>query len=262
MALRKIVRIDEELCDGCGECVPSCAEGAIQIIDGKARLIRDDYCDGLGACLGECPQGALSIEEREAPSFDEAAVEEHLAKTRQKEEESPAQRPMFRPLPSAPGPAGGCPSARIMSLGDREESLSSPRPERSSSALSHWPVKLKLVPPGAPFLHGAKLLLAADCAPFALANFHSQLLEEHVVVIGCPKFDDYVEARAKLTEFLRSSGLESLTVVTMEVPCCFGYWKMAMEAATAAGVLGTLPIKQVVIGIRGEVLETREAEVA
>lgn len=262
MALRKIVRIDEELCDGCGECVLSCAEGAIQIIDGKAKLIRDDYCDGLGACLGECPQGALSIEERDAPDFDEAAVETHLAKAGRDEPSTSVQKPVFSPLPNGHGPAGGCPSARLLDLSAPSGAPSAPRSERSTSALSHWPVKLKLVPPGAPFLRGANLLLAADCAPFALANFHSQLLEEHAVVIGCPKFDDYVEAKAKLTEFLRSSELESLTVVTMEVPCCFGYWKMAMEAATEAGVLGSLPIKQVVIGVRGEVLETRELEVA
>jgi len=266
MALRKIVRIDEELCDGCGECVPSCAEGAIQIIDGKARLIRDDYCDGLGACLGECPQGALSIEEREAPEYDEAAVGEHLAGQRPKTE-APRRKAVIRPLHEGFAPAGGCPSARLLDL--REAPAARPPRRdaragdvRTSSALTHWPVKLKLVPPTAPFFRDAHLLLAADCAPFALASFHSGLLEDHAVVIGCPKFDDYVEARAKLTEILRSGGLRSLTVVTMEVPCCFGYWKMALEAAEAAGVSGSLPIRQVVIGVHGEILDERTPELA
>lgn len=257
MAVRKIVKIDEELCDGCGLCVPSCVEGAIQIVDGKARLMRDDYCDGLGACLGECPQDAISIEERDADEFDEAAV---AALHETKKAEIP-RKPVFRRLDGGHNPfGGGCPSAQIQEFDRPAPAPAQLRPIQAGTALSalvHWPVKLKLVPPGAPFLRGADLMLAADCVPFAYPNLHSDLLPDHVVVIGCPKFDDYLEARARLTEILRASGVRSLTVVTMEVPCCFGYLRMAQEAVAGSGE--KIPLKHIVIGVHGELRQVTES---
>ena len=255
MAVREIVRIDEDLCDGCGECVPSCAEGAIQIIDGKAKLIRDDFCDGLGACLGDCPTGALSIEKREATEFDEEAVQEHLDKG---QEEPEVKKPIFRRIAAgSPPPSFGCPSARLQDFGRPEPAAPRAPRESAASALAHWPIKLKLVPPAAPFLRDADLMLAADCVPFAYPSLHNDLLPDHAVVIGCPKFDEYGETLARLTEILRHSGVRSFTVVTMEVPCCFGYWHMAQEAVAASGC--DIPLKQVIIGVRGELKEIREA---
>ena len=186
--VRKIIEIDEELCDGCGNCVPSCAEGALQIIDGKARVIADLYCDGLGACLGECPLGALQIVEREADEFDEEAVEEHLAK--QKQQETVREVPAF---------SGGCPSARLQSFASPEStSVLSPCQEANKpvafegveSALSHWPVQIMLVPPTAPFLMGADLLVLADCVPVAFPTVHRDFIKGKAVMMGCPKLDN------------------------------------------------------------------------
>jgi len=246
MGMRKIIRIDEDLCDGCGLCVPSCAEGAIQIIDGKARLVGERLCDGLGACLGECPQGALTIEEREADEFDDAAVAAHR--------EPPAREPTPEPAHDL----GGCPSARLMQLraGPRAPAGPAPASAQHASALEHWPVKLRLVPPSAPFLRDADLVLAADCVPFAMGDFHAAVLPDHAVVIGCPKFDDYADGLERLTGILRHGGVRSLTVVRMEVPCCGGYWRMALEAVEASG--RSIPLRQVVIGVRGEVKPPRQ----
>ncbi|MEI7673365.1 MAG: 4Fe-4S binding protein, partial [Deltaproteobacteria bacterium] len=204
---RKIIRIDEEKCDGCGQCVPSCAEGAIQIVDGKARLAAEKYCDGLGACLGECPQDALHIEEREAEDFDEKAVEHHLKTA--------------APLPQdAPTLACGCPSARMQSFAKPMtacEAANKPSSHQGGvSALSHWPVQIKLVPHTAPFLKGADLLVAADCTPFAYPNFHRDFLQGKVLMVGCPKFDDADDYLRKFTDIFKMSGVKSVTVVTME----------------------------------------------
>jgi len=229
---RKIVKIDEEKCNGCGACVPACAEGAIQIINGKARLISEEYCDGLGACLGECPQGAITTEERAADEFDEEAVKHHLEKEQVKEE-----------LPC------GCPSATVAQFGRREMpevAVGIPRP----SMLSQWPVQLTLVPPGAPFLQGADLMLAADCVPFAYAGFHQDFLEGRALLIACPKLDDFQAHLEKLTEILRRSDVKSLTVVHMEVPCCFGLVHMAKQAIRLSGK--DIPFKEINIGIRGD----------
>lgn len=235
MAVRKIIHIDEELCDGCGLCVPSCAEGAIQIVDGKARLIGENLCDGLGACLGDCPNDALKVEEREAEEFDEAAVEQHL----EQQQPPPAPEPIHT----------GCPSSRAMNL--RPDPA--PRPRAAGpgeSALGHWPVKLRLVPPSAPFLRDADLLLVADCVPFASPDLHQELLPGKAVVIGCPKFDDDREGVERLAAILRHGGVRSLTVVHMEVPCCFGYWKMGEDAIEASG--RDIPLDQVIVGVKGE----------
>jgi Pyruvate/2-oxoacid:ferredoxin oxidoreductase delta subunit len=232
--IRKIVKIDEDKCDGCGQCVPSCAEGAIQIVDGKAKLVSDIYCDGLGACLGECPKDAITIEEREAPAFDEAAAQEH--DRRQQDEEA---------LPC------GCPGSAARTI-EREQAPAAQPAAPAQSGLSHWPVQLKLVPFNAPYFQEADLLLVADCVPFALADFHARFLQGNPIAIGCPKLDDanfYVE---KLADILRESSVKSLTVVHMEVPCCRGLTRIAAAAIDASGA--AIPVNDVTISISGEVL--------
>jgi ferredoxin len=250
---RKIIHIDESKCDGCGLCVPACAEGAIQIIDGKARLVSETYCDGLGACLGECPLDAITIVEREAEAFDEEAVAEHLARQKKEAEAEPEKA-------AEPGPVfGGCPSSRIMSLaeeGGEEESREDTGP-KSSSALSHWPIKLNLVPPAAPFLQGADVVLIADCVPFAFPDVHREFMKGKSILIGCPKFDDSQRDLERLTAILDQADIKSLTVVHMEVPCCHGYRQLTREALRASGK--DIPYKEVVISRNGELIEDREA---
>jgi Fe-S-cluster-containing hydrogenase component 2 len=233
--VRKIVKIDEEKCNGCGLCVPACAEGALQIIDGKARLISEKYCDGLGACLGECPQGAITIEERVAEEFDEEATKPHLEK----------EKPAIDELPC------GCPSATVTQF-ERHETTGTPIEEMSDqpSMLSHWPVQLTLVPPAAPFLQGADLVLAADCVPFAYARFHRDFIKEHALLVACPRLDDFQAHLKKLTDILRHSSIKSLTVVHMEVPCCSGLLHMVKQAMQLAGK--NIPLEEVTIGIKGD----------
>jgi ferredoxin len=241
---RKIIHIDEELCDGCGQCVPSCAEGAIEIVDGKARIMADKYCDGLGACLGECPNGALSIEERVAEEFDEEAVEEHLAS---KEKEEPGEQATM---------ACGCPSTQIRSFVPTLscESTNEPAVEESpQSALSHWPVQIRLVPPTAPFLKGADLLVAADCTPIAYPNFHRDFLKGKAVMVGCPKFDDVQGYVEKFAEIFSVADIRSVTVVDMEVPCCSALPMIVKRGMKAAGK--DIPVEEVVISARGEILK-------
>jgi ferredoxin len=227
--LRKIVLIDEEKCNGCGACVPSCAEGALQIIDGKARLVSETYCDGLGACLGKCPEEAITVEERYASDFDEEAVEQHLAATR--------KETVVHARPAA--------STAEIEGTEYSEAVSEP------SRLGHWPVQLALIAPGAPFLKNADVVLAADCVAFAYAGFHRDFLTDHSLIIACPKLDDFQAHLAKLTEVLKKSGIKSLTVVHMEVPCCGGLAYMAREAIKASGC--TIPMHDVMIGVRGEI---------
>ena len=240
---RKIIEIDDELCDGCGQCVPSCAEGAIEIIDGKARLVADKYCDGLGACVGECPTGALSVVEREADEFDEEAVEEFL-KTRDSKEHAQETH-----LPC------GCPSTQVQSFlarltGEEErESVSKPG---TTSALSHWPIQIALVPPTAPFLKGADLLVAADCTPFTYPNFHQDFLKGKVLMVGCPKLDDVQPYIQKFAAIFNTADIKSITVVVIEVPCCQGLPLIVKKAMTLAGK--KIPVEQVVIGTRGDLL--------
>lgn len=234
--LRKIVIIDEELCDGCGVCVPSCAEGAIQIIDGKAKLISEKYCDGLGACLGECPLGAITIEEREVVEFDEEAVNLHLAEEEQAEDELPC----------------GCPSATVTQFeGSEATGAAVIDAVHQQSMLTQWPVQLTLVPPTAPFLQGADLVLVADCVPFAYAGFHQDFLRGSALLVACPKLDDFQAHLRKLTEILKHAQLKSLTVVIMEVPCCSGLAHMAQQAIQLSGK--DIPLKEVIIGIRGDI---------
>lgn len=244
MAQRAIVKIDQSKCNGCGQCVPACAEGAIQIIEGKARLVSELYCDGLGACLGHCPQGAITLEHREAVPFDEAAAQTHAKQG---------------PAPPSHSHAGGCPGMAVQSLlplvTPAERAL--PRTEGSEeppSALSHWPVQLSLVPPGAPFLREADLLLVADCVPVAYANFHQRFLRGRPLVLGCPKLDNPQAYVDKLAAILSTASVRSLTVLHMEVPCCSGLVRIAQAALARSGQ--SIPLETITISRRGEILET------
>jgi ferredoxin len=227
---RKIIKIDDELCDGCGACVPSCAEGAIEVVDGKAKVVAEKYCDGLGACLGECPKGALTVEERVAEEFDEEAVEEYLST---KKDEEPIQELVM---------ACGCPSSQIKTLMPEEQ-----------STLSHWPVQIKLVPPTAPFLKGAHLLVAADCTAVAYPNFHRDFLKGKAVMIGCPKFDDVQEYVEKFAQIFKVANIKSVTIADMEVPCCSALPRIVKRGMNMAGK--SLPMEEVVISSSGEILK-------
>jgi len=247
---RKIIQIDEEKCDGCGLCVPSCAEGALQIVDGKARLIAEVYCDGLGACLGECPNDALKVIEREAEDFDEKAVEKHL-------EHLKAGYPLK--IHEEPAMACGCPSTHIQTFAPAKTAREARHPgttQATPSALTHWPVQIRLVPPTAPFLKGADLLVAADCTPVAYPNFHRDFLDGKVVMVGCPKFDDVQAYVQKFTDIFNTAGIKSIEVVTMEVPCCQGLPLIVKKGLELAGK--KIPLSQVIISTRGEVLKRQK----
>jgi len=241
--IRKIIEIDEELCDGCGNCVPSCAEGAIQIIDGKAKVVKDQYCDGLGACLGECPQDALKLVEREAEAFDEEAVEAFLESRKEKEQASPATS------------GCGCPSEQLMTFPKAGSCQAANKPARmnaTGSALGHWPVQIRLVPPTAPFLKEADLLVTADCVPVAYASFHEDFLKDKVVMMGCPKFDDVDSYVEKFTQIFAANTINSITVLIMEVPCCSGLPGILKRAMELAGK--EIELSTTVISTRGEIL--------
>jgi Fe-S-cluster-containing hydrogenase component 2 len=236
--MRKIIEIDEEKCDGCGLCVPACAEGSLQVIDGKARVVAENLCDGLGACLGECPRGALRIVEREAAEFDEAAVEAHLAGL----EEKPAAA------------LGTCPSAGIRLFApaaacDRANTPQAFEHPAEAGALGHWPIQIRLVPPHAPFLKNAELLVLADCAAVAVANLHQDFRPGRAVLMGCPKFDDVADSIARLTAIFRGAGIRRITILRMEVPCCGGLPHIVKKALEASGA--DIPIEEIVVGCRG-----------
>ena len=225
--IRKIIKIDEEKCNGCGLCASACHEGAIDIIDGKAKLVRENFCDGFGDCLPNCPTGAISFEEREAPAYDEAAVKD---------------------------PAGGCPGSRMKQF-KREEA---PQPEavttgyRPVSRLNQWPCQIKLLPTKAAFFEGAKLLIAADCTAYAYANMHEEFMKGRITLIGCPKLDavDYTE---KLTAIIRDNDIKSVTIVRMEVPCCGGLQRAAENALKASGKF--IPWQVITISTDGRILD-------
>ena len=245
MAIRKIIKIDETKCDGCGLCIVDCPEGALKLVDGKARVVKDSYCDGLGACLGACPVDALTIEEREADDFDEEAVEQHLA----------TSKPQPAAMPVLPG-GGGCPGSAMRQMerpvpGDAVA-------DEIPSQLRHWPIQLTLVPPGAPFLQGADLLLAADCVPFALPDFHARFLQGRSVVVGCPKLDNPQAYVDKLTAIFQQSSLRSLTIVHMEVPCCTGLCQIAKLAKENAR--SDVPVKEITVSVDGRVIDQRQWE--
>jgi Pyruvate/2-oxoacid:ferredoxin oxidoreductase delta subunit len=237
MAVRNIVRIDEAKCNGCGQCVTACAEGAIAIIDGKARLVSEIYCDGLGACLGTCPEDAITIEHRDADAFDEKATEEHLAKKKA----------------SAVSPGGmGCPGSRAMKFAKRQGSPDEASAGPVDSELTQWPVQLSLVGPNAPYFANADLLLVADCVPFAMADFHKRFLRDHAITVGCPKLDDVEFYIEKLAAIIAKNNLNSLTVIHMQVPCCSGLTYIAKQAIARAE--SQLEFEDITIGLQGEVL--------
>ncbi len=238
MSKRKIVKIDEAKCNGCGLCIPSCAEGALQIVNGKAKIVKDMYCDGLGACLGHCPQGAITIIEREAENFNEKAVIKHVEEMKKKKEE----RVMKDNIPC------GCPGAMLKSF-DTQTKKNIHEKIEVGSEITQWPVQLMLVPASAPFLNKCDLLVCADCVPFAYANFHQDLLAGKKMLIGCPKLDDLELYIDKLTEIIKNQNLNSLTVAIMEVPCCGGLLFAVEEAVKRAGV--DIKINKQIIGIRG-----------
>lgn len=241
---RKIIKIDEEKCTGCGLCVPGCAEGAIQIIDGKARLVSDVYCDGLGACLGECPEGALSMEERDAAPFDDKLVQEHLAKT--------SGKTTAHGLPVMPQP--GCPGSASMALERKTAPATSAASHLAQpSELGHWPVQLHLVNPAADFFRGQDVVLAADCVAYALSDFHQRFLKGKSLAIACPKLDDgqdeYIEKIHRLAD---EAKINTLTALMMQVPCCRGLAQIAQAGLQKAK--RKVPLKAVIVGIRGEIL--------
>ena len=273
--VRSIIKIEEEKCTGCAECIPNCPEGALQIIDGKARLISDLFCDGLGACIGHCPEGAITIEEREAEPYDEKktmanivkhgentviAHLKHLKEHGETEllslaieylEENNIPVPGFE-KPAAPFPAtGGCPGSRMMQFDqpatETEEAGTGPA---MASQLRQWPIQIHLVPPNAPYFKDADLLVAADCVPFAYADFHRDLLKGKIVMVGCPKLDDsqfYIE---KMTQIFTANDIKSITCAHMEVPCCLGLANVVQSALEKAGK--DIPYEDVTIGIKGD----------
>ena len=247
---RKIIEIDESLCNGCGSCIVSCAEGALALVDGKAKLVSESYCDGLGACLGECPTGALRIVERTAEDFDEAAVQAYLETRGQSEDRQSEQLPC------------GCPSTRLQSFAGQEACAHANQPRvhhAEKSSLSHWPVQIRLVPASAPFLKHADLLVAADCTPFAYPTLHQDFLRGKVALVGCPKFDDAQSYVEKFTDIFSKADINSVTVLVMEVPCCHGLPMIVRQAMKNAGKI--IPLEMVVIGVQGDILQ-RQALVA
>ena len=250
---RLLIKIDEELCNGCGACIPGCEEGALQLIDGKAKLVAEKYCDGLGNCLGHCPTGALTLEEVDADPFDEDAVEDLL-------------KELGRPsLKEAQGqqPTGGCPSARVMQMNTQAAPhsgpASGPTPEKlkslqpvGDSALNTWPIQIRLVPDDAPFLADGHLLIAADCVPPAFPAFQEKYLPGRVLLLGCPKFDDVESYRQKLASIFRKNRVSSLTVLEMDVPCCSNMHRLVEAALREAGA--DIPGILVTVGRNGQEL--------
>lgn len=229
MAKRKIVKIDEGKCDGCGLCIPNCAEGAIKIVGGKAKLVSDALCDGLGACLGHCPKGAITIEERDAGDFEEKEV----------------MRKHVHGL-------SGCPGSKVLNLCRLSEKAVSSAGNKTGtgSRLANWPVQIKLVPTDAPYFENADLLVAADCVPFAYPEFHEKLLKGKVLMAGCPKLDDLEAYKEKISVIIKDNTIKSITYAHMEVPCCFGLVGVIQSAISDSGK--KIPFKEIVISIKGE----------
>ena len=268
--IRKIIRIDEEKCNGCGLCATACHEGAIDMVNGKAKLVRENYCDGLGDCLPGCPTGAITFEEREAPEYDDAAVKKTQEESRKAamtmtteeimkiEDENERRKLMTAKMKEEGGmhhAHGGCPGSRSMQF-HREESCETEAETHTSakpvSRLAQWPCQIKLVPTQAPFFDGAKLLIAADCTAYAYANMHEDFMKGRTTVIGCPKLDD-IDYSEKLTEIIASNDIKEVTIVRMEVPCCGGLEQAAKNALQASGKF--IPWQVVTISRDGRILD-------
>jgi ferredoxin len=265
-ARRQIITIDEAKCDGCGNCVPSCAEGALQVIDGKARLMKQSFCDGLGACLGDCPQGALAVVEMEVDAYDEPAVLSHLAQIDPRPVDKHVAHLRSHGMASSHNPApigvAACPSVQMRAWDEPSpgqktttaiplHDLAAPAPAqpRVRSELRQWPVQLHLIPVQAPYFAGADLALIADCVPFAAPNTHADYIRGHAIAVGCPKLDDGRAYIAKLTQILRQNDIRSITVVRMEVPCCGGLTYIAQQALAASGK--EIPLTSLVVDVQG-----------
>lgn len=287
MVKRKIIKIDEDLCTGCGECIPNCPEGAIQIIDDKARIISDIFCDGLGACIGHCPVDAITIEEREAEEYSERKVMEnvvkqgpnvikaHLEHLRDHDQheylqqaidylkeynfEIPIEEPTPQECKTEPPLPCGCPGSAVQDLSSEHQDISSQCVDHvkelppAVSQLRQWPVQLMLVPPTMPYLKGADILITADCVPFAYPNYHNDLLKGKIVMVGCPKFDKVDYYKDKLIEIFKTDDIKSVTVTIMEVPCCFGLYQLVSDAIKESNM--DIPLKKIVIGVKGDILE-------
>lgn len=236
--IRKIIKIDENKCNGCGACAAACHEGAVEMIDGKAVLTREDYCDGLGDCLPECPTGAISFEEREAPAYDEAAV---LAAKQKKTKGK-----------DTPMPHTGCPGTQVRQMAHSKTENAPSHAPAGVSRLGQWPCQIKLVPVNAPYFNGAKLLIAADCTAYAYANIHEDFMKGKVTLIGCPKLDS-VDYSEKLMEIIRNNDIKSVTILRMEVPCCGGLEMTAKKALQESGKF--IPWQTMTISIDGKILE-------
>jgi len=269
MSKRKIIKINEKKCNGCGLCIPNCPEGALQIIDDKARLISDLFCDGLGACIGHCPEGAITIEEREAEPYNEEKVMKNIIKagpntikahlkhlkdhgeTKFLDQAIDVLKKKGIEIPNLEEKMEtqcGCPGAAIREV---NTDSSAENNAEQSSALRQWPVQLTLLPAQAPFFDNAHLLVSADCVPFANPNFHIKLLNGKSLVIGCPKLDDIEAYKEKLTEIFKNNNVKSVTVAIMEVPCCYGLYSTVEEAVKDSGK--KIPVIQETIGVNGEI---------
>lgn len=251
-SVRKIIKIDEELCNGCGECIGVCAEAALELVNGKAKLVAERYCDGLGACLGGCPTGALKIVELEAEAFDEAAVEELLAN--QGRAPLHASAPEKAPADVVEKPACACSGSGMMDFrkAQSQDGARTVQQSGEASTLAQWPIQINLVPPHAPFLQNARLLVAADCAPAALPTFHSAFLPGRVLLIGCPKFDDMDGYYQRFVEIFKRNEIQDVTVLRMEVPCCGPLERLIAAAVQAAGK--NIPVEAAVVSRQGEIL--------
>jgi len=280
MVKRQIIKIDAQKCNGCGLCIPNCPEGAIQIIDNKARLISDLFCDGLGACIGHCPQGAITIEEREAKAYDEKKVMENIVRQgknvikahlehlkdhnqfellkealdflKEKKIEIPIKEES--PLATDENADCGCLGSKVMDFRKDKIAPTKQMPfSKTDSQLRQWPVQIKLVPVKASYFENADLLIAADCVPFAYADFHLDLLKDKILLVGCPKLDDAGFYQEKITEILKNNSIKSVTYAHMEVPCCFGLVGIIKSAISAS--VKNIPFKEITISIKGEKIE-------